>query len=129
MDIMVSICCLVYNHEKYLRKTLEGFVRQKVNFNYEIIIHDDASTDSSAAIIREYCEKYPGLFHPILQTENQHSKRVYISNYMPGELNNRKSTGKACAFLRLVTLCAGIARNPASGQVVGHKHAKKQEIV
>lgn len=79
MDIMVSICCLVYNHEKYLRKTLEGFVQQKVNFNYEIIIHDDASTDSSAAIIREYCEKYPDLFRPILQTENQHSKRVYIS--------------------------------------------------
>lgn len=79
MDITVSICCLVYNHEKYLRKTLEGFVRQKVNFAYEIIIHDDASTDGSAAIIREYCEKYPGLFRPILQTENQYCKRIGLT--------------------------------------------------
>lgn len=79
MEIMVSVCCLVYNHEKYLRKTLEGFVNQKVNFAYEVIIHDDASTDSSAAIIREYCEKYPGLFRPILQTENQYSKRRQLS--------------------------------------------------
>ena len=78
-EIMVSICCLVYNHEKYLRKCLDGFVNQKCNFKYEVLIHDDASTDSSPAIIREYEEKYPDIIKPIFQTENQYSKGVKIS--------------------------------------------------
>ena len=78
-DIMVSICCLAYNHEKYIRKALEGFVNQKTNFKYEILIHDDASTDGTADIIREYQAKYPEIIKPIYQTENQHSKKVRVS--------------------------------------------------
>lgn len=78
-DIMVSICCLVYNHEKYLKKCLDGFVMQKTTFKFEVLIHDDASTDSSADIIREYEKKYPEIIKPIYQTENQYSKGVKIS--------------------------------------------------
>lgn len=76
--IKVSICCTVYNHERYLRDALEGFVKQKTNFGYEVIVHDDASTDGSAQIIREYEHKYPDIIKPIYQTENQHSKGVPI---------------------------------------------------
>lgn len=72
--ILVSIRCLVYNHEPYLRQCLEGFVMQKTNFRFEAIVHDDASTDGSAAIIREYAEKYPDIIKPIYETENQYSK-------------------------------------------------------
>ena len=50
-DIKVSILCAAYNHEKYIRQTLDGFVKQKTNFKYEVIIHDDASTDKTAQII------------------------------------------------------------------------------
>ena len=71
---MVSIRCLVYNHEPYLRQCLDGFVMQKTNFPFETIVHDDASTDGSAAIIREYAEKYPDIIKPIYETENQYSK-------------------------------------------------------
>jgi glycosyltransferase involved in cell wall biosynthesis len=71
---LVSICCTVYNHEPYLHDCFEGFVMQKTNFPFEILVHDDASTDKSADIIREYTAKYPGLFKPIYQTENQHSQ-------------------------------------------------------
>ena len=78
-EIKVSICCTVYNHEKYLRKCLDGFVMQKTNFAYEVLIHDDASTDHSADIIREYEQKYPNIIKPIYQTENQYSKGVRIS--------------------------------------------------
>lgn len=78
-DIMVSICCLVYNHEPYLRECFEGFVMQQTTFPIEILVHDDASTDHSANIIREYTEKYPDLFKPIYQTENQYSKGISIS--------------------------------------------------
>ena len=72
---LVSIQCLVYNHEPYLRQCLDGFVMQKTNFKFEAIVHDDVSTDGSAAIIREYAEKYPDIIKPIFETENQYSKR------------------------------------------------------
>lgn len=72
---LVSIWCTVYNHEPYLRQCLDGFVMQKTNFKFEAIVHDDASTDGSAAIIREYAEKYPDIIKPILETENQYSKK------------------------------------------------------
>ena len=74
-NLMVTIRCMVYNHEPYIRQCLEGFIMQKTNFRFEAIVHDDASTDGSAAIIREYAEKYPDIIKPILQTENQYSKR------------------------------------------------------
>lgn len=74
-DPLVSIRCLVYNHEPFLRQCLDGFVMQQTTFPFEAIIHDDASTDGSAAIIREYAEKYPDIIKPIYETENQYSKR------------------------------------------------------
>ena len=73
-DPLVSIRCLVYNHEPFLRQCLDGFVMQKTNFPFEAIVHDDASTDGSAAIIREYAEKYPDIIKPIFETENQYHK-------------------------------------------------------
>lgn len=73
--ILVSIKCTVYNHEPYIRQCLEGLVMQKTDFRFEAIVHDDASTDGSAAIIREYAEKYPDIIKPIYETENQYSKR------------------------------------------------------
>lgn len=74
----VSVYCLVFNHELYLRDALEGFVTQKTNFDYEVLVHDDASTDGSRAIIEEYAEKYPDIIKPIYQEENQHSKGIPI---------------------------------------------------
>ena len=73
-DILVSIWCVTYNHALYIRDAIEGFLSQKTNFKYEIIIHDDASIDSTAEIIREYEQKYPNLIHGIYQTENQYSR-------------------------------------------------------
>ncbi len=73
-NIVVTILCLVYNHEKYIRQCLEGFVMQKTNFRFEAIVHDDASTDSSASIVLEYANKYPDIIKPIIETENQYSK-------------------------------------------------------
>jgi len=78
-DIKVSVVCNAYNHGKYIRDTLEGFVKQKTNFAYEILVHDDASTDNTAEIIKEYEEKYPDIIKPIYQTENQYSKKIPIS--------------------------------------------------
>lgn len=71
---VVSVRCTVYNHAKYLRQCLDGFIMQETTFPFEVIVHDDASTDNSASIIREYANKYPYIIKPIFQTENQYSK-------------------------------------------------------
>ncbi len=76
---VVSICCITYNHEPYVEDALEGFLNQETNFPFEILIHDDASTDRTAAIIREYEVKYPRLIKPIYQTENQYSKGLKMN--------------------------------------------------
>ena len=75
LPLIVTIQCLVYNHESFLRQCLAGFVMQKTSFRFEVIVHDDASTDGSAAIIREYADKYPEIIKPIFETENLYSKR------------------------------------------------------
>ena len=71
---VVSVICLAYNHAPYIRDALEGFVCQKTTFPVEVIVHDDASTDGTTDIIREYAARYPHLFRPIYQKENQYSK-------------------------------------------------------
>lgn len=73
---LVSICCITYNHEPYIKDALEGFLMQETDFPFEILIHDDASTDCTSAIIQEYASKYSRLIKPIYQTENQFSKGI-----------------------------------------------------
>lgn len=72
--VKVSIICLTYNHKNYIKKTLEGFLKQKVNFKYEILINDDASLDGTQDILKEYEQKYPEKIKVIYQKENQYSK-------------------------------------------------------
>lgn len=79
-QIMVSICCITYNHEKYIEKTLKGFLMQEIDFKYEILIHDDASTDRTQEIIKKYQRKYPEIIKPIYQKENQYSQGKRVSN-------------------------------------------------
>lgn len=71
----VSISCLAYNHEAFIQQALDGFLSQKTNYSYEILIHDDASTDGTAEIIRQYHGAYPDRIRPIFQKENQYKKR------------------------------------------------------
>jgi glycosyltransferase involved in cell wall biosynthesis len=74
---LLSIICTTYNQEAYIEQTLNGFILQKTTFDFEIIVHDDASTDNTRSIVKEYSTKYPDLFVPIFQSENQYSKRDY----------------------------------------------------
>lgn len=95
--LMVSIRCATYNHEPYIRQCLEGFVMQKTNFRFEAIVHDDASTDGTAAIVREYAEKYPDIIKPIYETENLYSKH-------DGSI--RRIMNEACKG-KYIALCEG----------------------
>lgn len=73
--LMVSINCLAYNHGKFIREALESFVMQKTTFRFEAIVHDDASTDGTVEIIKEYAKRYPSIIKPIFENENQFSKK------------------------------------------------------
>lgn len=79
-NILVSICCITYNHGKFLRETLDGFFAQKTSFLFEVLIHDDCSTDNTKSIIEEYANKFPEIIFPVFQTENQHSKGLRRMN-------------------------------------------------
>lgn len=88
-DIKVSIIYMTFNAEEYIADAIESFLMQDTNFNYEIVIHDDASSDNSQSILLEYQKKYPDIITLILQSENQHSKHHWpdeiILNYCKGE--------------------------------------------
>ncbi len=73
---VVSVCCITYNHQKYIRDCLDGILSQETDFDYEIVIHDDASTDNTLAIIKEYQQQYPKLIKVIAQKENVYSKNL-----------------------------------------------------
>lgn len=94
---LLSIQCLVYNHEPYLRQCLDGFIMQKTNFDYEVVVHDDASTDNSASIISEYTRRYPKLIKPIYESENLYSR---VGNKI-SFIINEKCSGK------YIALCEG----------------------
>lgn len=78
MKPLVSISCTTYNHAPFIRQCLDGFVIQKTLFPFEILIHDDASTDGTQDIIAEYEKKYPDIIKPIYQQDNQYSKGIPI---------------------------------------------------
>lgn len=66
----VSVVSITYNHEAFIRDALDGFVAQNTNFPVEIIVADDASTDSTPEIVQEYVQRYPDLFKSILRSKN-----------------------------------------------------------
>lgn len=91
---LISISCMTYNHKAFIRQCLDGFMMQKCSFDFEVLIHDDASTDGTQDIIREYEVKYPDIIKPIYQKENQYSKGID-----PGlKYNVPRTKGKYIAF-------------------------------
>lgn len=94
---LVSICCTTYNHARYIRQALDGFLSQKCDFPIEILVHDDASTDGTADILAGYAERYPGVVLPMFETENQYSKGVPINE----TFNFPRARGK------YIALCEG----------------------
>ncbi len=66
----VSVCVVTYNHEKYIKECLESIVTQKCDFDFEVIVGEDCSTDNTRAIVQEYANKYPNIVKPIFHEKN-----------------------------------------------------------
>lgn len=91
--VKISICCQTYNHENYIRQCLDSILMQRGDFEMEVLIHDDASTDATKDIIQEYNKKYPGIIHPIIRDVN-----LYSQGYLPGPFNYERATGEFIAI-------------------------------
>ena len=78
-EVVVSVICMTYNQVGTIRDALEGFLAQQAPFRFEVLVHDDASTDGTADIVRAYESRRPELFRGVYQTENQFSKGVFIA--------------------------------------------------
>ncbi len=76
---------MTYNHEKYISRAIESILKQKVNFEYEIVIGEDFSTDQTRNILLKYAEQFPERFKLIL-----HEKNI-------GAMNNQKEVFKKCS--------------------------------
>lgn len=91
---LVTINCCTYNQSKYIKKCLDGFVMQKTSFKFKAIVHDDASTDGTTDIVREYAEKYPDIIFPIIEKKNVFSRRDGSLD----KIMNKACNGKYVAF-------------------------------
>ena len=92
--VEVSVVCITYNQEKYVSKMLESLVNQKTSFRYEILIHDDASTDETPNIIRKYEKRFPNLIKAICNEQNQFA----LGKNPKIEQNNPRVKGKYIAY-------------------------------
>ncbi len=77
----VGIHCITYNHEKYIEDALKSFVNQRTQFEFKVYISDDASTDATQEIIKEYAAKYPDIIAPIFHKKNIGSFENFIFNF------------------------------------------------
>jgi glycosyltransferase involved in cell wall biosynthesis len=78
-QLMVSVCCITYNHESYIAEALEGFLMQQTKFSYEILIGEDQSTDKTRGVILSYMDKYPGRIRLLGHDKNMGAIRNQLS--------------------------------------------------
>ncbi|NVN94420.1 MAG: glycosyltransferase [Bacteroidetes bacterium] len=85
MTPLVSVLCQAYNHGEFIEQCLKGIMMQETSFSFEVLVHDDASTDNTADIIKKFELQYPEIIKPIYQTENQFSqkKKVFSRIQLP----------------------------------------------
>lgn len=118
----VSVCVVTYNHEKFIRKCLQSIVDQETDFDFEVIVGDDCSTDGTRAIVQEFAEKYPKIIKPIFHKKNLGPTQNYL--YV-----HNLTTGKYVAHLdgddywlpgKLKRLAAYLDENPEC-KIVWHR--------
>ena len=80
---VVSILCPTYQHIEFIEKALRGFLGQDTHFPFEIVVRDDASSDGTAEIVRDYAERYPNIIRAVLEEENTWSSKKPLEVLLP----------------------------------------------
>lgn len=93
---MVSVRCITYNHAKYISEALDSFLSQKTNFPFEVVIHDDCSTDGTTELIKDYAANFPNIIKPMLEKENLWHQKISFA----------KKLNAACHG-KYIALCEG----------------------
>lgn len=83
----VSVCVVTYNQEKYIRQCLQSIVDQKTNFDFEVIVSDDCSTDGTSRIVQEFFVNYPDFIKPIYHKNNigAYKNFLFVHSQATGE--------------------------------------------
>ncbi|AFJ43291.1 glycosyltransferase [Francisella noatunensis subsp. orientalis] len=98
--LLVTILCQTYNQEQFISQALDSFLMQETDFDFDVIVRDDASTDATAKIVKGYAAKYPKIIKPIYELENQMSQGIgLLPGMLPRVMKDRKS--------RYIALCDG----------------------
>jgi len=73
---LLTIKCITYNHEPFIRDALNGFLMQKTDFPFRIVVHDDASTDGTREVVEQYAAAFPNVIRAVLQERNLYSRGI-----------------------------------------------------
>lgn len=96
IDNLVLVICTTYNHVNYIEKALNGFINQRTNFKFQVMVHDDASTDGTTEILKRYEKAYPDLFRMYYEEKNTYSQGKM--NSIVDEIVNHQLHGKYVAY-------------------------------
>jgi len=118
----VSVCVVTYNQEKYIRQCLQSIIDQVTDFDFEVIVADDCSTDGTRAIVREFAEKYPGVVKPIFHNKNigAYKNFIFVHEKASGEYTAHVDGDDYCLPGKLQNQAIFLDANPGFA-LVAHK--------
>lgn len=107
MKPLVSIVCITCNHAPYIRQAIESIANQETDFDFEIIVHDDCSTDGTTDVVREFAEKYPDIIKPIIREKNIYSQgKILYNHYMNLRRENISQYARAMIIVAIIHIYA-----------------------
>lgn len=70
VHMKLSVAMITYNQERFIGQAIESILAQNVNFDYEIVIGEDCSTDGTRAVVLDFQRRYPDRIVVLLRERN-----------------------------------------------------------
>ena len=84
MSLLLSVCVFAYNHEAYIAQAIDSVLSQRTNFDFEILVGEDGSSDTTCDILERYKQNNPDKIRVLYQEQ---SKKIYINGNPTGRFN------------------------------------------